>query len=869
MEEVLGQLYARGGAWTVLGAGAASVLDVVRRLPKEWWAARRGRGDERSPASVSGGGERLMGILNELRVAGRALARRPSFTTAAVLTLALGIGANVAIFTVVNAVLLRPLAYPEADEIVSFTHRAPGLRLPELRNSQGMLQFYREEADFFASLAGYRSEQHNLIGGREPERVDVVTVQPALFDVLRVRPALGRPFSAADGEEGAPPVAILTHAAWRTRFGSDPRVVGSTIRLDDVATEVVGVMPEGFAFHEPRAVALLPLVVPENGSFGTFGIEGVARLASGVGIATAAARAADLQTRLPDHFPDVGQEFFERAEWSVEIERLQDRIVDEEVASALWIVLATVAFVLLIACANVANLFLVRAESRQKELAVRAAIGAGGGRIALGFLTESLLLGLAGGALGLLLAWGGVELLVARGPASIPRLHEVGIDAASLAFTAVVSVVAALALGALPLLRYSGAVLLRILRDGGRTSTEGRQRHRTRSVLVAGQLALALVLLVGSGLMLRSFERLRAIDPGFDPSDVLVVGLSLGSATPAREAADFYQRVAEEVRALPGVRSVGLTSNVPVGEGSANGSSFDILGREPEEGALPPTSMYKVVGADYAEALEIPLVEGRMLTRADWEGDAEVVLVNEAFARRYLDGRALDESIRLGGGDSTFLRVVGVLGSVHETGLREEPGAWAYLPMASTHRIMPMDRLYLLVRTEPGVGLPVRAVREVVARLGPDVPVTTAVPMREMMARDVAETSFTMTLLGIAAAMALFLGAVGLFGVVSYVVGQRTREIGVRVALGAAGSDIRRMVLRQGAGVVLAGVAIGLAGAAALSRLMSAILFEVSAMDPITFLVAPALLVAVAVLATWLPARRAARVDPVEALRAE
>ncbi len=809
--------------------------------------------------------------MNDLRLAARALVRRPGFTLTATLTLALGIGATVAIFTVVNGILLRPLPYPDADRIVSVAHHAPALNLPTLNNSPGTINFYRAEADYFESFAAFTGAQHNLVGGSSPERVQLTAVTPNIFAVLRVTPALGRPFGKADAKEGAPPVAILTHGTWKTRFGSDPRVLGRAVELDGVATEVVGVMPEGFAFPETDAVAFIPLTIDPNGTFGAFGTEAIARLRPGVTLEQAQHRTDELQARLYDFFPDLDKGFLDQAGWSVTVQRYQDHVVGSDVASALWVVSGTVSFVLLIACANVANLFLVRAESRQKELAVRAAMGAGAGRIATGFLAEATLLGAAGGVGGLLVAWGGVSLLVGRGPADLPRLMQISIDAESLAFAALLSVGVSLLLGAFPLLRYRAGAIARILRDGGRASTGSRERHRTRAVLVTSQLALALVLLVGSGLMLRSFDRLRGVDPGFDPHGVVTVGMSLGESTSDHrsESAVFYQRVADEVAALPGVASVGLTSRAPMGDGGSNGGSFYIEGEAREEGALPPVGMYKVVGGKYLETLRQPLLSGRALTHSDWESGVPAILVNKAFEDAYLGGSALGKGLKWDEGN-TFAYVVGVVGDAHEFGLREEVRPTAYFPMVVGDWGYPrLDQMSLVVRGDGRGEAPIVAIRDIVRRVGPDVPITSVRSMDEIMSRSIAQTSLTMILLGIAAGVALFLGAIGLFGVISYVVGQRTREIGVRAALGASRAEIRAMVFRQGARVVAAGIALGLVGALLLTRLMRAVLFGVTAHDPLTFVGATILLVTVAALATWIPARRAARIDPIEALRAE
>ena len=853
-------------------AGAVAVLDLLRRIPIERWAARNGAASGMARGRGLGMGERTMSAWSEIRLAARNLLRRPGYAATAVLTLSLGVGGTVAIFTVVDAVLLRPLPYPEADRLVTIRHHAPGLDLPELSNSPGTLRFYRDEANFLEVLAAYDVSFRNLIADSRPERVQVTYATPEIFDVLGVQPDRGRPFSVADAEEGAAPVAILTHATWVARFGRDPDVLGRTVDLDGATTEIIGVMPEGFAFPDPEPVALAPMHVDPEGSFGQFGTSAVARIAEGLTAAQAQSRAAELQARLADYFGgDPPSSFLEQAGWSVTVQRFQDYLVGEEVTSALWVVLATVGFVFLIACANVANLFLVRAESRQKELAVRTALGAGRARIAAGFLTEALVLGAAGGAVGVLLAWSGVALLVGAAPVELPRIHEVGVDGAALAVASVISLFAGLLFGAIPLVRYAGANAASGLYDGSRGSTDGRERHRARNVLVAAQLALALVLLVGSGLMLRSFHALRSIELGFDPSDVLTVGMSLGDGVDEVEGARFYQSVADEVAALPGVQSVGLTTSVPVAGGSANGGSFYIESRPraEEDEELPPVAMYKAVGAEYLTTIRQSLLQGRDLTAADWLDAEPVALVNRTFADRLLGGQALGEGIKWDEG-ARFARVVGVVEDAKEFGLVDDVRAWAYLPMVVGDWGYPnMGRMSLMIRTDRSGSLPVQAVRDVVARLDPTVPITDVRTMSEAIEGDMAQTSFTMVLLGIAAAVALFLGAVGLFGVISYAVSRRTREIGVRVALGARSEDIRDMVIRQGARVSAAGVVLGLAAAFALTRLMNAVLFGVAATDPLTFVGGPVVLVAVALLATWLPARRASRVDPVEALRAE
>ncbi len=817
-----------------------------------------------------------MNVLNEVRQAARALLRRPGFTTVAVLTLALGIGANTAIFAVVDAVLLRPLPYPEPQRLVVIDHHAPGLGIADLTNSAGTMRFYREEAPFFSSLAGYERSPVNLTGQGRAARIETIRVTPSLFRVLETQPVLGRPFNAADAAEGAAPVAILTHATWVGRFGSDPSVLGRTVDLDGVHTQIVGVMPSGFAFPDPGAALLRPLHIDPSGAFGTFGIRGVARLAPGVTLAEARRRITELQGRMPAFFgdKDVTPGFMKKAGWSVTLQTLRERTVGD-VASALWIILGTVGFVLLIACANVASLLLVRAESRRKEVAVRAAMGAGRGRLAAVFLTESLLLGVAGGVVGVALAWGGVKLLVALGPQTLPRLHDIGLGAPVLLFAAALSVLAGLGFGAIPLARVLGRGFTRALREGGRGSTDGRERHRARNVLVTGQLALALVLLVGAGLMVRTFRHMRGVDLGFDPTNVLTVGLSMGGAQAVRsrlpEAARVYQQVADRVAALPGVEHVGVTTALPLGGGDWNGTSFQIASKPTAANALPPFAMYKAVGPGYFQAMGMTLEQGRAERESDVEDGVPVAWVNETLARTFLDGKAVGKRIRFGrGSDSTWAEVVGVLKDVHEFSLTEPTRAVAYLPLLTGHWGFPdLDVGYLVVKTARDPTSLVPAIRRIVHETDPDVPITTASTMSEVVGRSMQRTSFTLVLLAVATLVALLLGAIGLFGVVSYVVSQRTREIGIRMAMGARADDVRRMVLREGALLGAAGVALGLAGAFGLTRLMRSILFGVSATDPVAFVAAPVVLLAVVALATWLPARRASGLDPVEALRAE
>ncbi len=867
---------------TVVGTTLRACLDLLVCLPGAWWAVLRpetaARGRD-APWGRPGLGERMTNVWRELKLAGRTLARRPGFSAVAVLTLALGIGANVAIFSIVNAVLLQPLTYDDSEGIVEFRHHAPGLDLPELSNSPGMLAFYREYADFYDAIGAWNSSSHNLAGAEEAARVRVTRGEPSLYEILRVQPFMGRPFNEADATEDGAHVAILAYDAWRSRFGGDPGVLGRTVEIDGRSREIVGVMPDGFAFPDEEVELYLPLWVDPDGPFGSFGMSALARLGDGATVASAQSRSTELLPRVLDYFDSLEPQFLEASGFAVSVETLRDRTV-ADVESTLWIILGTVAFVLLIACANVANLFLVRAESRQKEMAVRAAMGAGRRSVAASFLSESLLLGVAGGAFGVLFASASVDWLLAL--AELPRAAEVRVGAPSLALAALLSVVAGLSFGAIPMTRYVGTRFAAVLRDGGRANTSGRERHRIRNLLVASQLALGLVLLVGAGLMLRSFAELRSVDLGIEPEGVLTMGLNRNAGEDPEVAVRFYAEAAERVAALPGVRTVGITGQVPLASGSANGGSFYIESKPRQEGELPPIALYRPVGPGYFESLGIPLLAGRPMESLDWEEARRVVWVNQDFADSYFDGDALGERVAWGLEtdendqplpDAPWAEIVGVVGDVREFGLADEdlrPNA--YFPLLVDGPVnLDLRSASLTIRMQDGQDPTalIPAARQAVRELSPDVPITATRTMEEIVSEAMEGTAVTMMVLAVATAMALFLGAIGLAGVISYVVGQRTREIGVRVALGARSADVSRMILRQSMAVTAAGTLLGLFGAFALTRLMEAILYEVSATDPLTFVTAPVVLVAVSFVASWLPVRRASRVDPMEALRAE
>jgi predicted permease len=809
----------------------------------------------------------------------RQLARTPGFTLVAVLTLAIGIGANVAIFSLVHAVLIEALPFPEPERLVAVWHTAPGLDIPQFEQSDGTYVIYRRESRTLEELGIYDLRSVSLTGDGAPERLDGSGATASAFEVLRVPPALGRRFVASDERAGAEPVVLLSHALWSRRFGGARDAVGTTVRLDGETRRIVGVMPAGFRFPSAETELWVPITIdPAKLAVGNFNYRGIGRLRPGATPQAVERELSALVRRIPEEFPDeqITPGMLETARFAAKVHPLRDDVVGD-VERLLWILLGSVGVILLIACANVANLFLVRAEARQREVAVRTALGATRGQIARAFLGESTALALAGGALGVLLAGLGLRVLLAAGAERIPRLEEVGIDAPVLAFALAVSLVAALLCGGFAGLRYGAPDLVPALKEGGRGDTAGRGRHRARHVLVAAQMALALVLLAGSGLMVRSFWRLRHVEPGFDARGVLTLRLALPESDYPDTAATarFVNRLLERVRAVPQVVAAGTVTLLPLDGGGNNGAhTFEDFPLPPD--AVPPILAYRNVTPDYFQAMGIPLVEGKTLDAVDPGRRSAEVVVSRALAERFWSrGGALGRRLTQGlAEDGRWATIVGVVGSVRDAGLHEKPVETVYYPLMRPPSPDGEDfapRWFtLVVRTAGDDPLALApAVREAIWSLDRNLPVARVRGMDQVMAESTARTSFTMLLLVIAAAMALLLGAVGNYGVISYVVSQRTREIGVRMALGARQRDVARMVVRSGLFVALAGVALGLAGALAVTRLMQALLFEVSPTDPATFGAVSALLVGIALLASYLPARRAAAVDPIEAIRCE
>ena len=812
----------------------------------------------------------------ETRYALRNFRRKPGFTAITVGTLALAIGANTAIFSVVDGVLLEPLPFPSPNELVTVSHTAPGLDLPRLGSATGLHTFYSETARNFVDFALYAPRTILIATDGPPQRIPSATATPSLFPVLGVSPLLGRSFSEEEGLPEGPEVVVISHGYWSEVFASDPSVIGRTIESANGSLEIIGVMPPDFAFPDAGVRMWTPLRVDPTGGFGGFNFAAVARLAPDVTVEDAYAELHALRDRLPEQFPIVfTPEMIEQTGMDARVNSYLESVVGD-VRTVLWVIMATVGFVLLIACANVANLLLVRAEGRSKEIAVRTALGASRDHLLTQSMTESAVLSTVGALLGVLLARLGLGVLLSRGPQDLPRLEQIGIDGSVLFFTAGVTVLSALVFGAIPVVRNRTTQAAGVLRDGSRGATAGKASHRARSVLVASQVSFALILLVGAGLMLRSFQALQRVDAGYDPEDVLVFRVSLPDASypDAVAVAAFHTELLARIQAIPGVSASGAVSQLPL---SREGASDPVMvkGRPLDPDDFPPVMEARAATPGYFEAMGIPLLGGRMFEGADADGRSGAVLVSERLVEVFFPGEEpLQKQIAHGIPQSynEWSTIVGVVGDVHNVSLTEDPmGAvyYAILPGEGVDMEWLTPRMSYAVKTSVPPTSIMPAIRRALSELDSSLPLSGVQTMEDRTRDARAQMAFTMLMLAIASAVGLALGVVGLYGVVSYVTSQRTREIGVRLALGAEAGAVRAMILRQGMAVIALGLVVGLIGAYALSRFMEALLFQVNAKDPITFAIVTAILAAVSIFATWLPAARAAGTDPVRALRWE
>ncbi len=802
------------------------------------------------------------------------------FTVITLLTIAVGVGANSAIFSVIDGVLLKPLPYPDPGSLVGVWETAPGINIKDLNASPATYFTFRERGRAFEDIGIWQNSSASITGIGEPEQVKAVWVTDGILPILRARPLLGRVFSRRDDLPGTPATVMLTYGYWQRKFGGDPSVVGRRILVDGDAKEVIGILPASFRFLDLKPALFVPFQRDRAKVFvGNFSYQAIARLKPGVTIQQANADVAQmipLSIKMFPPAPGISVQMFEQARLGPNVRPLKNDVVGD-IGTVLWVLMGTVGIVLFIACANVANLLLVRADGRQRELAIRAALGAGGARIARELLLESVMLGIAGGALGLGFSYGAVRLLIAIGPADLPRLDEISIDGAVLVFTFGVSFIAGVLFGLVPVLKYAGRGLGVSLREGGRTLSEGRERRRARNILVVVQVALALVLLIGSGLMIRTFQALRQVQPGFTlPDRILTLRLSIPEAAvrDAKRVVRMDNDIAQKIAAVPGVVSVGLSNSITM-DGNTDNDPLFPEDRPYAGGQLPPLRRFKFIGPGFFKTMGNPLLAGRDLTWTDIYDERPVVLVSENLAREYWGspgtalGKRVRESLK-----SQWREIVGVVGNERDDGVDQKAPTIVYWPMLlKDYWGEPEDvrRNMAFAIRSPRCGSPgfVNEVRQEVWSVNPGIPIANVRTVTEIYAKSMARTSFILIMLAIAAAMALLLGVVGIYGVISYSVAQRTREIGIRMALGAEQSRIRRMFVRHGLAVTAVGVGCGLAAAVALTRLMSTLLFDVSPIDPLTYAGVSLVLFAAAFLAAYVPARRATVVDPVDALRVE
>jgi putative ABC transport system permease protein len=809
-------------------------------------------------------------LWQDLRYGFRTLMRKPGFTIVAIIALALGIGANTAIFSVINSILLRPLPYYEPAALVVINHDYPKINLRASVSAIGYTH-YRDNAKSFESVAATAGGSFNLTGGGDPERLVGLRVTHNFFGSLGASVAKGRLFLPEEDQPGKNKVVVLSHGFWQRRFAGDSGIVNKNITLNDESHTVVGVMPQSFQYGREfgQVVGLWTPIAftPEQLSYNNLTNEFLfvfARLKPGVTIGQSQAELDTIAANLRQQYLPWASN---RNEWGLTTQSLSELVVGN-VRQALWILMGIVGLVLLIACANVANLLLARAADRQKEMAIRTALGAGRWRVIRQLLTESALLAVIGGAIGLLLAWAGLRALVNVDQVQIPRAYQIGLDWRVLAFTLGVSLLTGIIFGLVPALQTSKADLHETLKEGGRTGSSGA-RAWVRNTLVVLEMALALVVLVSAGLLIRSFWRLQQVNPGFAPQNTLAMSLGL-PVTKYREPAqraNFYKELLQVIRALPGVQSAGATSNLPLSGNNSSGS-FRIEGRVVPPGQSPPHGDRWAATTDYFSTMKIPIIRGRFFDDRDTMESQPVAIIDESMQRKYWPNEdPVGKRITFQGGQNNpiWREIVGMVGHVKHNGLEGESRVQYYIP----HSQVQNAGMNLVVRTNVDPASLSGAVRGAISQMDKDLPVFRVRTMEQFVNDSTAPRRFALTLVAIFAAVALALAAVGLYGVLSYSITQRSHEIGIRVALGAQVRDVLRLVVGQGMLLALAGVVLGSVAAFLLTKLMANLLFNVTPSDPLTFATIAFLLTLVALLACFVPARKATKVDPIEALRYE
>ncbi len=821
-----------------------------------------------------------MPFQTELKHVVRRLLRAPMFSFITLLTLAVGIGANTAIFSVISGVLLKPLPYPDADRLVGVWQTAPGLNIKDLNASPATYFTYREEMRAFQDVGLWRYDGESITGIGEPEQVDTLDFTDGTLPILGVRPILGREFTRKDDTAGSPDTVMLSYGYWQRKFGGDRSVIGRRILVSGKAREIIGILPQDFHFMNAKPALIMPFQLDRNKAFiGNFSYQMLARLKPGVTIAQANADVARMIPLMGTKFPPapgISMKMFEEAHIGPNVRPLKQDVVGD-IGKVLWVLMATVGMVLFIACANVSNLLLVRAEGRQQELAIRAALGAGWKQIARELLFESTMLGVIGGALGLGLAYAALRFLVYLAPANLPRLEEISIDPQVLLFTFALSLLAGLLFGLIPVIKYAGPQLGTALREGGRSLSESRQRHRARSVLVVVQVALALVLLISSGLMIRTFQALREVQPGFvAPDQILTLHVFIPEALVKdnERVARIHNDVLQKIASIPGVTSAGLSNSITM-DGWTDNDPIFVEDHQYGDGKIPPLRRFKFVSPGFFKTMGNPLLAGRELTWTDTYEMRPVVLVSENMARELWHDptHAIGKRIRETPSDP-WREVVGVVGNERDNGADQPAPTIVYWPLLIKdfwgQKVNVQRTLAYAIRSPRANSSSfLQEVRQAVWSVNPDLPIADLRTVKEIYNKSMARTSFTLVMLAIAGGMALLLGVIGIYGVIAYSVSQRTREIGIRIALGAQQSTVRQMFVRDGLKLTAIGVACGLVAALALTRLMSALLFDISPMDPITYAGVSLVLVFAAWLATYLPARRATNIEPLEALRTE
>ena len=825
----------------------------------------------------------MIHLSDQLKQAFRRLVRAPLFTAVTLITLAVGIGANTVVFSVVESVLLKPLAYPHPDRLMGVWYKAPAVHIPKINMAAFLYFIDREQNKTLEDIGMYDYNDFSLTGGAQPERVHGMEVTDGTLPIMGVRPAYGRLFTRQDDQPNAAKTVILEYGYWRRHFGGDQSAVGRTITLDGDARQIIGILPRNFHFLDDYDADLfVPMQLDRSKTkLGGFNSEGIARLKPGVTIDQASADLARLIPVAIRSFPPpegFSAAIFEQAHFGMDLHPLKNDIVGD-VGNVLWILMGSIILVLLVACANVANLLLVRVEARRQELAIRAALGADRKNISAGLLLESLVLGCAGAIIGLALAFGALRILVAAAPTGLPRLHEIGIDLPVLLFALTLALFVSFVISLIPVLKYSGIRASTGLREGGRALSQSRERHRARKTLVVVQVALALVLLICSGLMIRTFFALAHVSPGFsDPNTLQAFDIYIPETqvpdTQSARVLEIEQAILNKLGSIPGVSSVAITTNVPM---SGNGGYDPVYARDRKykDGELAPLRRFKFISPGLFSTLGVPLVAGRDLTWPEEHEKRPLAIISENFAREYWGSpaNAIGKFVHVGSSDP-WHEIIGVVGNVYDDGVSRDPSTAVYWPLFQdnfeTQKEMVRRYISFVIRSpRAGSAAFMSEIQRAVWSVDPDLPLAQPTTAGQLYTKSMARTSFTLTMLCVAGGMALLLGIVGIYGVISYAVSQRTREIGIRMALGAQREMLTSMFVRQGLLLTAIGVVFGIGAAFATMRFMASILFRVSPMDPWTYSFSTLAVIGIACLACYLPSRRAAQVNPVNALRAE